>query len=132
MIRANLALTRQAQDMFRAHLVGVIGWDEVEFAPREKRIQPPTAGLSRQERRRLREDKPEGKFEQEVCLRFGVWEIRIESPADHPPLGCVTMTGDTTIKGPLDPSTWDEIGRHIKQKTEELKNGESPDERLWS
>lgn len=133
MIRAQLALTRQAQDMFRAHLVGVIGWEEVAFSPRNKRQVVPMASLSRLERRRIREDRPEGKFEQEVCLRFGVWEIRIQSPTDHPPLGCVTLTGDTTIKGPLDPATWDKIGQHIKQKNEELKNGtEVTGERFWS
>lgn len=118
---------RQAQDMFHAHLVGVFRWDDVEFAPRRERIKVPIAAMSRLERRQRRENKPEGKFEQEVCLRFGIWEITIQSPADHPPLGSVTLTGDTTIQGPLDPATWDAIGRHIKQKTEELRYVEGPE-----
>lgn len=124
MIRANLALFRQAQEMFRAHLVGVFSWEQVEFSPRTKRLVKPMADMSRRERRNARRDRPEGKYEQEVRLQFGIWEILIQSPADHPPLGNVVLTGAAEVSGPLDPATWDRIGQTIKQKTEELRDVE--------
>lgn len=124
MIRANLALYRQAQEMFRGHLVGVYQWDEVVFPPRKAREKIPTAGLSKIERRRIQAERREGKFEEEICLQFGLWEITVTSPTDHPPLGCVQLTGAAEIKGPLDPATWAKIGETIKQKTEELRDVE--------
>jgi hypothetical protein len=130
MIRPRLALTRQAQEMFRSHLVGIYQWDEVKFVPREKRDIPPMSSMTRQERAALRADRPEGKYLQEVSFEFGIWAIHIQSPAEHPPLGWVTLDGVDKVEGPLDPAIWDKIGLHIKQKSMELKDGTAEHE--WS
>jgi hypothetical protein len=119
-IRPNAALTRQAQEMFRNHLVGCYGWEEVTFAPPEKNERPQPFITPRGRRRRA--EPAEGKYRHLVCMEFGIWQIRIEGPEEHPPLGWIMMDGRGEIEGPLDPETWNKIGRHIKTKHEELKN----------
>jgi hypothetical protein len=123
MIRANLALTRQAQDFFRRHLVGIYRWDDVVFLPKERNDLPEIIVTARGRRRRT--ERAEGKFHAIVQMQFpgrdGIWQIRIEGPNEHPPLGWIELDGPDIIDGPLDSSTWDRIGEFIKKKHEELK-----------
>lgn len=118
MIRPLAALTRQAQDFFHTHLVGVYSWDEVSFAPAEKQDKPTPF---RDHRGRMRRpEPPEGKFHAIVEMEFGIWRLKIEGPNEHPPLGWLTLDAGEIIEGPLDSATWKKFAAHIKEKREEL------------
>jgi hypothetical protein len=121
MIRALAALTRQAQEFFHTYLVGIIAWDEVEFAPRERNENPPPAMWARNRRgRRIRPDRLEGKHRAMLRMEFGLWRMTVEAPSEHPPLGWLTLEGAETLEGPLDAATWKRFGDHIKEKHKEL------------
>lgn len=120
MIRANAALTRQAQEFFHAHLVGVYSWEEVVFSPLEKQDKPEPE-INRRGRKR-RPEGNEGRYRAIVRMEFGIWSLKIEAPTEHPPLGWIALDGFEQAEGPLDPETWNKFGRIIKQKHEELKN----------
>lgn len=120
MIRERAALTRQAQDFFHRHLVGLYSWDDVEFRPAEARAKiEPTIN---KRGRRIRPDGQQGKFHDLVEMEFGLWRLKIEGPEEHPPLGWLTLEAGDIVEGPLDPATWQKFAEHIKQKHEELKN----------
>lgn len=119
MIRARAALTRQAQDFFHAHLVGLYRWDDVTFKPAEK-VEKPEPVITARGRRR-RPERPEGKFLDLVEMEFGIWRLTIAGPNEHPPIGWILLEAGEEIEGPLDPATWQRLGAHIKQKHEELK-----------
>lgn len=120
MIRANAALTRQAQEMFHRHLLGCFSWEDVMFAPAERteKAHP----VFNERGRKRRGESPEGKYRQIIAMEFGIWQLRIEGPVEHPPLGWVMLDGRGEIEGPLDPAVWDKIGQHIKTKQEEFQN----------
>lgn len=122
MIRANAALTRQAQDFFHTHLVGLFRWDETKFAPPEK--DEPVAPALWDRNRRGRRVRPErqGKYHDRVELEFGIWRLTIEGPNEHPPLGWLTLEAHEIIEGPLDPATWKQFGEHIRENHREIEN----------
>lgn len=121
-IRANVALTRQAQEFFRNYLVGMFRWDQAIFSPPEKDIPPPPETWKRTSRgRRIRPEK-QGKFHDLVEFEFGIWRLTIEGPNEHPPLGWLTLDGHGEIEGPLDPATWKKFGEHIRENHREIEN----------
>lgn len=120
MIRARAALTRQAQDFFHTYLVGLYGWDDVEFMPAEKNDRPQPEINSRGRRRRP--ERPEGKYHATVEMEFGIWRLTIEGPNEHPPLGWLTLEAGEKIEGPLDAATWRQFGEHIQKTHKEMKN----------
>lgn len=120
MIRARAALTRQAQDFFHTHLVGLYRWDDVSFSPPEKQDKPVPFINARG--RRQRPERPEGKFHAIVEMEFGIWRLTIKGPNEHPPLGWLTLEAGEIIEGPLDAATWKRFAEHIKEKHQEMKN----------
>lgn len=120
MIRPLAALTRQAQEFFHTHLVGIYAWDEVSFAPPEKQDKP--ASFINARGRRQRTERPEGKFHAIVQMEFGIWRLTIEGPVEHPPLGWLKLEAHEILEGPLDAATWRRFAEHIKEKHQEMKN----------
>lgn len=118
MIRPLAALTRQAQEFFHTELVGIFRWDDVEFAPPEKQEKPEPEINTRG--RRVRPERPEGKFHATVRMEFGIWRLMIDGPTERPPLGWLTLEGHETIEGPLDAATWRRFAVHIKENHEEI------------
>lgn len=114
MIRANAALTRQAQDFFHQHLVGIYRWEEATFSPPERNEKPEIFLTPRGRRRRP--ERPEGKYHAIVRMEFGIWRLTIEGPNEHPPLGWIELDGHGTIEGPLDSATWERMAALIKEK----------------
>lgn len=123
MIRALSALTRQVQVLFQQHLVGIYSWEQIEFAPRETVRKPPPSEWPVNDRgRRRRPDMPEGKFEQQLRMKFGLWDLEVEGPIKHPPLGWIRLAGADNVEGPLDSETWKAVALKIKQYHEEVLN----------
>lgn len=123
MIRAKSALTRQVQEFFLEHLVGIVRWDEIEHKPPEKRDPTPN-----RDARGKRIDKPDGKFRELISMSFGIYDLTVESANDHPPLGWVTFTSrHEPIEGPLERSTWLRIAEQIKLD-KETKSWVQPNE----
>lgn len=94
------------------------------FAPKEKNEKPEIVTTARGRRRRT--ERAEGKFRAIVQMIFpgpdGVWQLSIEGPNEHPPLGWITLDGPDIVEGPLDSMTWDRIGETIKKINEEFRN----------
>jgi hypothetical protein len=110
MIRAQAALMRQAQEFFRAQLVGRYSFDEVRVVGDREEVPADQ-----------RREGGMGRYRECVRLVFGPWELFIRSPADEPPLGEVLLidAGDPArrpvlVSGPLDAGTWMKIGNWIK------------------
>lgn len=120
MIRPLAALTRQAQDFFHSHLVGIYAWDDVSFAPAEKNDKPEP--FINQRGRRIRPERPEGKFHAIVQMEFGIWRLTIEGPNEHPPLGWLTLEAGEMLEGPLDAATWKQFAVRIKEHHREIEN----------
>lgn len=117
MIRSRSALTRQVQDFFHSHLLGVFSWEEITFDPPE-RVEFPTNPKERREAQAAHEDK----MHERVVLRFGRYDLIVESPSERPPLGLAKLKlGAKVVEGPLDPSTWSIFGNFIRK--EEHKDG---------
>lgn len=115
MIRPLAALTRQAQDFFHTHLVGIYAWDDVSFSPPEKTDKP--VPFINHRGRRVRPELPEGKFHAVVEMEFGIWRLTIEGPNEQPPLGWLTLEAHEKLEGPLDAATWKKFAEHIKGET---------------
>ncbi len=125
MIRPLLALTRQVQEFFHAHLIGHYRWDDVEFRPRERIVRPSPETWARNKRgKRIRPDTIDGKHHNAIELSFGLWDLLVEGPDEHPPLGWIRLGGLDAHEGPLDPSTWNEIAERIKQSDLEREHGD--------
>lgn len=120
MIRANAALTRQAQDFFHQYLVGIHRWDEATFAPAERNEKPEPILTPRGRRRRP--DRPEGKYHAIVRMEFGIWRLTIFGPNERPPLGWLELDGHGMVDGPLDSETWKRMADLIKKNHEEFQN----------
>lgn len=114
MIHARAALTRQAQEFFHTYLVGLYVWDDVSFSPPEKHDKP--VPLVNARGRRVRPERPEGKFHAVVQMEFGIWRLTIEGPNEHPPLGWLALEAGEVIEGPLDAATWKQFAAHIKER----------------
>lgn len=123
MIRAIAALTRQIQECFHTHLVGVCRWEDVSFAPRKKVERTPPSAWPRNRRGGLiRPEFTEGKYHISLHLQFGVWDLEVDGPSEKPPLGWVRLTGHGVVEGPLDPATWKRIADHIKSTNKEFEH----------
>jgi hypothetical protein len=123
MIRALAALTRQAQEFFHSHLVGLYRWEDVEFMPLEKNVRvPPEQWVRTSRGKRIRPAPMEGRHKAERQMRFGIWDLTIAGPSDEHPIGWLVLSGHETIEGPLDMVTWKRFGDHIKQHHEEIEN----------
>lgn len=118
MIRPRSALTRQVQEFFHHHLVGVFKWDDIEFVKPE-RVDLPADAAQRREMQAAHEDK----FHERIAMSFGRYDLVVESPSEKPPLGLAKLKlGAKVVEGPLDPSTWSIFGNFIRK--EEAKNGQ--------
>jgi|SRR6185295_1416455 len=123
MIRALAALTRQVQECFHLHLVGVVSWDKVKYKPPRKVVRDPPSAWPRNRRGGLiRPEFTDGKYHMTLHLEFGVWDLEVDGPSEKPPLGWVKLTGHGTVEGPLDPATWKRIADHIKSANEEFEH----------
>jgi hypothetical protein len=106
MISARLALLRQAQEYFHAHLLGVVKWDDVMV---DKPIPIPA----------IKGHRDQGKFKDLVIAHFNGFRMELMGPfeSDQWPLGKVTVTrGAMSAHGPLDASTWVRIADFIKEQ----------------
>jgi hypothetical protein len=110
-IRARVQLMRMLQGMFETHLRGLYRWGEVAFHVAEAADKP--EGKRKQ---------AYGKFKEIVAIRFGDYDLTVESPNERPPLGHIVLTGPSgTIEiDSLDASALDQIGRRIRSQTEEV------------
>jgi hypothetical protein len=123
LIRALSALTRQVEEFFHQHLIGLYRWDEVEFMPVEKTERIPPDQWERTSRgKRIRPEPPEGRYHAERSLRFGMWDLTISGPSERPPLGWLVLKGHETVEGPIDASTWGRFAEYIKKHHEENEN----------
>lgn len=115
MIRSGRALIRHAQEFFLSQLVGVYDWGDVAIDAPE--LCPPAE----------RRERGIGKFQEKERLTFGPWEILIYSSHERPPIGEVSLRRrgwldpKPVISGPLDPATWGEIGRYIRDFASQRK-----------
>lgn len=123
MIRAIAALRRQIQECFHTHLVGLYRFEDVQIEPRRKMDRPPPSEWKRNRRGGLiRPDIEPGKHHVSLRLQFGVWDLEVDGPSEHPPLGWVRLTGHGEVEGPLDPATWKRIADHIKSVHKEFEH----------
>jgi hypothetical protein len=106
MIRARLALLRQAQEYFHSLLLGIVDWDDVTV---DKPIPVPAVNGNRDQ----------GKVKDLVIAHFGVFRMEMTGPFENElwPLGRVeVIRGAKHICGPLDAMTWVRIAEFIKQQ----------------
>jgi len=110
-IHARPQLMRLLQGLFETHLRGLYRWGEVEFHVCEEAEKLP--GKSR---------KAFGKFKEIVSIRFGDYDLTVESPNERPPLGQLTLTGPAGMieEHSLDAAVIDRIGKMIRSQQEEL------------
>lgn len=125
MIRPLAALTRQVQQFFLEHLVGVYRWDDVKFAERKRNINTlPENWKVTKRGKRIRPDRLEGRYHAVLEMQFGDWDLVVEGPNEHPPLGWVMLTnGDDIIEGTLDSQIWPVLAQKIKQDHTEKQHG---------
>lgn len=125
MIRPIAALTRQVQQLFHDHLVGLYRWDDAKFAVRERNVNIPPEQWERNRRgRRIRPERLEGRYHAVLQVQFGVWDLSVEGPNERPPLGRIKLSdGHEATEGPLDPATWALIGKRITSHHMERDNG---------
>lgn len=107
MISARRALVGHLRTFFETQVAGLYGWNDVVMHPAED------ADLDARGRR-----NPLGKHKEVVTVRFGEYELMLESPEHHPPLGRASLEHDGRVEcdGPLDMATWVMIGNLIKGK----------------
>lgn len=116
MIRERNALYRQVQEFFHSHLLGVYRWDDVEHA-RPHKIDRPEGAKERAEQSWYR-----GQTHDKIEMRFGRFELTVIGPFedDNHPNGLITVQhGQESLKGPLDPLTWDHVAEFIKTHNRE-------------
>lgn len=104
MTNARFQLMRLLQTLFETKLRGIFRWDGVDFYVAEEVDKVP--GKSRQ---------PFGKFKEIVSIRFGAYDLTVESSNHRPPLGRMVLTGPggTVEENSLDTVALDRIGEHI-------------------
>lgn len=108
MLHARAQLMRQVQTLFETHLRGLYRWGEVAILPPDEVDKVP--GQRRQ---------AFGKYKEVVSVRFGIFDLTVESPNEWPPLGRVRLDGPETVEvSSLDASAWDRIGSIIKHHHE--------------
>jgi len=113
-IRARSALRRHVETFFREELVGVFEFDKAEIKAAEKRSAPP---ITRTARGRREREGREGKFHDTFEIEFGVFNLRVVSPTEEPPLGRIYLDAgpDAFVDGPLAPETWKRCGNFIRE-----------------
>jgi hypothetical protein len=93
------------QDFFHRHLLGVFKWDDIEFEPKEK-IEVMRG-----------EEQPDDKYHERLRMRFGRYDMIVESPGCSPPLGLATLRAPgAALSGPLDDRTWQQFSEFIHQQ----------------
>lgn len=113
MIHARTALYRQAQAFFHEHLIGIYSWDDVE-STKAKAVE-----------RAPGEQREAGKTHDTVDMRFGPFDLEMAGPFEAPPCGLIRIkVGQHSCEGPLDATTWRNVGNFVKQHNlEEYDNG---------
>lgn len=123
MIRTRNALSRQVQEFFHSHLVGLYRWDNVEHA------RPAPVDRPDDHRERAEQEWFRGKTHDKLEMRFGPFDLTVLGPFEdeaHPCGLIVIQAGRESLKGPLDPSTWDKVSGFIKEHhTEECHGSEA-------
>lgn len=120
MIRTRNALSRQVQEFFHSHLVGLYRWDDVEHG-RASPIDRPESHRERAEQQWFR-----GQTHDRIEMWFGPFNLTVLGPfedAAHPCGLIVIQTAQDSLKGPLDPSTWDKVSGFIKEHNAEEYHG---------
>lgn len=114
MIRARSALRRHVENFFREELVGIFEFDKVKIRAPEKR---PAPQITRTRRGRLEREGREGKFHDTFEIEFGLFNLRVASPTEEPPLGRIWLDAgpDMHVEGPLAPETWKRCGNFIRE-----------------
>lgn len=119
MIDSQIALLRHVQDFFASDLVGLYRWDAVKIADPERRVSIPSTVDYRERRRQMEAREGLGKYIEQARIAFPPWEIVVYSSVERPPLGEVLLrdfnTTEILVSGPLDPLTWAEIGKWIRE-----------------
>lgn len=105
MIHARAQLCRLLQNFFELQLCGDFSWGSAEILPAEA-VVPVEGGRAR---------FPFGKTREIVSIRFGEFDLVVESSHEAPPLGRITITGSSgrLIEQSLDSSAWERIGRFV-------------------
>ena len=94
-------------------LRGLYRFDDVAFMPAEPAILPD--GWPEYRR------PPLGKYRELVLIRFGLYDLEVQSPVCHPPLGLIMLThADGVETGPLDSTVWKRIGKFIRHRERKL------------
>lgn len=119
MIRARNALSRQVQEFFHNHLLGIYRWDEVNHSPAQKVERTPGQALEA------------GKTHDKIEMRFGPFDLTVLGPFEDPghPCGLILIeNGQLALEGPLDPATWDRVSGFIKTHNEEYHGTQARDD----
>lgn len=102
-----LGLSRHVQVFFEVDLCGLFRFDQAEIDQPEQAELP--KGWSPLRR------PPLGKYREIVSVRFGVYNLRVSSPSEVPPLGeIVLIHPDGRESGPLDETTWKRMGAIVR------------------
>ena len=105
MLHARSQLMRLLQGFFETHLRGLYRWGEVQFHVTEE-VEKLANGRR----------SPFGKFKEVVSVRFGDYDLTVESPNERPPLGLIMLTGPhgTVEENSLDDAVLDRFADIIK------------------
>lgn len=121
MIRARNALSRQVQNFFHSHLLGLYRWDDVEHA-KPQGIDRPEKAKDRAEQSWFR-----GQTHDRVEMWFGPFNLTVLGPFEDEQYPCgriVIRSATESMEGPLDPGTWDRVAAFVKEHNhEEIDNG---------
>lgn len=119
MIRTRNALSRQVQDFFHSHLLGIYRWDDVEHS-RPQDVDRPEDHKERAARGWFR-----GQTHDRVEMRFGPFSLSVTGPFEDEKYPCgqiVIRSGPLSLEGPLDPTTWDRVSGFIKEHNTEERH----------
>lgn len=100
-MRARAALFRQIQAFFETQLLGLFRYGDVSFRPAEE--APRIIGKRRY---------AYGKEKEIVHANFGVYDLKLLSPTEAPPLGRIEFGRtngsqvESLVTGPIDPETF--------------------------
>ena len=100
------ALTRQLQQMFHDHLVGVASWEELSIDPPIENARIPG------------EPREAGRYKDQISGHIRGLVIEFIGPAEDPryPCGLASIKGPGfSVRGPLDVRTFEKIADEIKE-----------------
>jgi hypothetical protein len=124
-IRERTALTRQVQQFFHMHLLGLYRWDQAHHHDAIPVVKTVDFTKKRAERESARDQR---KFHDIVSLTLDGFELIVKGPYEDEkhPCGLIRVSlGAQSIEGPLDETTWRAAGEFIKQRKEE-RDGARP------